>query len=192
MFRSLYNNVLILAERPLALRFLMGLSFIEAFCFPIPPDVMLAPMVMAKPHKAWHFALVTTICSVLGGIIGYCLGYWASEIIVEPLFGFLGKREAYHQALIWFQLWGPLVMLIPAFIPIPYKIFTIGAGAMQMNFVLFVLLSLVVRSIRFFLVCGIFKLGNKHFADLIPRWINVAGWSSLILAVILCGFVFYY
>lgn len=187
MFAKLYNKVLKWSEHRFAVRFLMCLSFVEASCFPVPPDVMLGPMTMAKPDKAWRYAFIATLFSVLGGILGYILGLGAYHTIVLPLLSFLGKQQAYNVALSWFQYWGVWVVIIAAFTPIPYKLFTIGAGALQMSFPAFVVASLIGRSMRFFLVCGLFKIGNKYFADWIQRWIDVIGWTALILVVI-----FYY
>lgn len=189
MFKKLYNKTLIWAEHPLAVRFLMGLSFAESFFFPIPPDVMLAPMSMAKPQNAWRYAMLTTFCSVLGGLFGYMLGIWAYHLIVLPILEYTDKMDLYLQALQWFELWGVGCIIVAAFTPIPYKVFTIAAGTMQMNVPLFILGSLVGRGMRFFLVCTLFKYGNKYLSNWIQRWIDVIGWVSLVLIVIL--YVFY-
>lgn len=191
MFRKLYNKVLAWAEHPSALNFLMCLSFAESSCFPIPPDVMLAPMTMAKPDKAWRFAFVTTVFSVLGGMFGYLLGAVAYHSMVIPLLDFLGRQQSYEIALSWFNHYGIWVVLVAAFTPVPYKVFTIGAGALQMSFPLFVLASFIGRGLRFFMVCGLFKLGNKYLENWIQHWINVIGWGVLITVVIIYWFVFY-
>ncbi len=185
MFKKLYNRVLIWAEHPFAVRSLMGLSFIEAFIFPIPPDIMLAPMTMAKPDKAWKYAFLTTLCSVIGGVIGYILGYWAAHLIAPPFFDMIGKGDSYHQMLAWFDNCDAWVIFVTAFIPMPFKIFTIAAGAMQINFIVFLLAAILARSVRFFLVCGIFKTGNKYFAEWISKWIDVVGWTTVILLFII-------
>ncbi|MBP9723095.1 MAG: DedA family protein [Gammaproteobacteria bacterium] len=184
MFRKLYNKVLAWAEHPLAVRSLMGLSFIEAFCFPIPPDVMLAPMTMAKPQKAWYYALITTLCSVLGGVLGYFLGLWAFHLVAQPILEYFNAMGLYQKALFWFDQWGICIVLIAAFTPVPYKLFTIAAGAMQMNLPLFILVSLLGRGTRFFLVCSLFKFGNKYLSQWIQRWIDAVGWGALILIII--------
>lgn len=185
MFKKLYNKVLIWAEHPFAVRSLMGLSFIEAFCFPIPPDIMLAPMTIARPYNAWKYAFLTTVCSVIGGIIGYIIGYWASHLIVKPFLELIGKVESYEQLLVWFDHCDAWVIFAAAFIPMPYKIFTLAAGAMHVHFPIFVMASILGRGVRFFLVCSIFKMGDKRLADWIARWIDVIGWTTLILLVML-------
>lgn len=191
MFRKLYNQVLLWSQHPYAVKFLIGLSFAEASCFPIPPDVMLGPMTLAKPHKAWHYACITTVFSVLGGILGYMLGLGFYHTLVVPLLAFLGKEASYQLALQWFELWGVWVVILAAFTPIPYKLFTIGAGAMQMNFAYFVVASIIGRAMRFFLVCGLFKLGDKYLSDWIQRWIEIIGWSVLISVVVLYFLIFH-
>ncbi len=191
MFRKLYNKVLAWSKHPYALRFLMGLSFAEALFFPIPPDVMLGPMTMAKPQSAWRYAMITTLFSVVGGIFGYCLGLFAYHSMVLPLLNFLGKQQSYEIALEWFKLWGVWVVIIAAFTPIPYKLFTIGAGALQMSFPAFVAASIIGRSMRFYMVCGLFKLGDKYLHNWIQKWIDVIGWTVLITVLIFYYFIFF-
>ena len=192
MFRKLYNKVLAWSEHPLAVKILMGLSFAESSFFPIPPDVMLGPMTMAKPSKAWHYALIASIFSVLGGILGYMLGYGAFYTVVDPILEFFNKKESYEHALSWFQDWGVWVVIVAAFTPVPYKLFTIGAGALQMNLISFILASIIGRSLRFFLVCGLFKLGNQYLADWIQKWIDVIGWSVLVSVILVYYYLVYY
>lgn len=180
MFRKLYNKVLVWADHPYSERILMVVAFFESACFPIPPDVMLAPMTMTKPERAWRLAFITTVFSVLGGVFGYLIGYFAFQTVVFPLLEFFNKQEAYAHALVWFDRWGVWVIILAAFTPIPYKLFTISAGALQMNLLLFIFASIIRRGIRFYLVCGIFKLGNKYLADWIERWITVIGCCVLL------------
>lgn len=187
MFKKLYNKTLRWSAHPYAGRFLMGVSFIESSCFPIPPDVMLAPMVMAKPEKAWNYALLATIFSVLGGVFGYIIGVFAYGTIVQPLLEYFNQQEAYAEVLKWFNEFGVVSVVIAAFTPIPYKLFTIGAGVMQMNVVIFIVGSLIGRGARFFLVAGIFKFCNKNLSDWIQSKIDIIGWITVVLVV-----VFYY
>lgn len=187
MFKKLYNKVLVWSKHPSAERILMALSFFESSCFPVPPDVMLAPMTMAKPKQAWRLAFITTVFSVLGGIFGYILGYSAYHTVVMPLLDILDIQDAYGQALTWFNDRGIWIILIAAFTPIPYKVFTIAAGTLQMNLVLFIVGSIVGRGARFYMVCALFKFGSKYLSEWIQRWIDVIGWGALILIVL-----FYY
>lgn len=190
MFKKLYNIVLKYAAKPQAEKYLKALCFAESSFFPVPPDVMLAPMTMAKPDHAWRYAWYATVFSVLGGILGYILGYFAYKTIVIPMFDFFGHGESYLIALEWFKKWGILVVAIAAFTPLPYKLFTIGAGVLQMNLFLFVLISIFGRGARFFIVCGLFKISNKYLADFIQKWINIVGWGILFIILIICYYFY--
>lgn len=127
---------------------LASLSFIEAIFFPIPPDVMLLPMMVLSPDKTWFYALVTTVASVVGGILAYGLGYFCSAF-VKPWFIATGFGYAFTQATLWFKQWGVVSVTIAGFTPIPFKVFTLTAGLLQMNFPLFILSCAIGRSLRF-------------------------------------------
>ena len=114
------------ARHPKAPWFLGGLSFAESSFFPVPPDVMLAPMSLAKPSKAWYYASLTTVTSVLGGILGYFIGVFAFDVI-EPILHNYGYYDRYELAKTWFESWGFWAIFIAGFSPIPYKIFTISS-----------------------------------------------------------------
>ena len=131
IFSPLYTRVLGWAGHPHAERYLAGLSFAESSFFPIPPDVMLAPMTLAKPDRGWRLAFVTTLFSVLGGAAGYAIGWWGLASI-EPWLMRWGYWDAYLQANVWFDRWGIVAVFVAGFSPIPYKIFTISAGALHM------------------------------------------------------------
>ena len=130
-------------------RYLAGLSFAESSFFPIPPDVMLAPMCLAQPAKAMHFALLTTVASVLGGLAGWMIGYFAFDAI-EPWLRTSSYWGAYQTAQAWFGRWGFWAVLLAGFSPIPYKVFTIAAGVAAMSLLPFVLASILGRGGRFF------------------------------------------
>ena len=132
---------LVWAKHRHAERYLAGMSFAESVFFPVPPDVMLAPMSLAQPDKAWRFASFTTIASVIGGILGYLLGFWLFEPVVEPLIAQMGWQAKFDTALSWFENYGVWVVFLAGFSPIPYKVFTIGAGLMQMAFLPFLIAS---------------------------------------------------
>ena len=132
LFSPLYTRVMQWSRHPHAPRYLAGLSFAESSFFPIPPDVMLAPMSLAKPAAAWRLALLTTIASVLGGLAGYLIG-WLAFDLVEPWLRDLGYWDKYLRAQSWFDEWGFWAIFIAGFSPIPYKVFTITAGVIQMT-----------------------------------------------------------
>ena len=127
-------------------KYLAMLSFAESSFFPVPPDVMLGPMCMARPWLSYRFAYIAIAFSVLGGILGYTIGYLSFETIVEPLLGYFGQTQNYAEALAWFQKWGFVSILLAGFTPMPYKLFTIGAGVMQYNILLFILGSIIGRA----------------------------------------------
>ena len=142
IFSKLYARVMIWSRHRHAERYLAGLSFAESSFFPIPPDVMLAPMSLAKPAQAWRFAFVTTVASLLGGLFGYLLGYFAMGA-VEPWITELGYQAKFLQAKQWFDEWGFWAIFIAGFSPIPYKIFTITAGVISMALLPFIILSFI-------------------------------------------------
>lgn len=182
IFSPLFEKVLQWSRHPKAPWYLGGLSFAESSFFPIPPDVMLAPMVVAKPESAWRLATITTVASVIGGLAGFAIGYLAIDAI-EPWLKDLGYWHAYEQSQAWFQKWGFWAVLAAGFSPIPYKIFTIAAGAMAMPLAPFALASLVGRASRFFLVAGLLYWGGARFEELLRRYIDVLGWVFVALLI---------
>lgn len=183
VFSKLYAKVLQLAAHPHAVGYLAGLSFAESSFFPIPPDVMLAPMTLANPRRAWFFAALTTVASVLGGIAGYAIGLLAFDLI-EPLLHRAGYWQAYLQATEWFTHWGFWAVLLAGFSPVPYKIFTIAAGVVALSFPLFVIASLIGRGARFFLVAALIYLGGEKMERQLRHYVEYLGWSLVVLAVI--------
>jgi len=180
----LYDRVLLWARHPHAPWYLGGLSFAESSFFPVPPDVMLAPMALARPERAMHYALIATFASVLGGILGYLIGIFAFHL-VEPLLLQGPYAPAYHQARDWFQVWGVWVVFIAGFSPIPYKIFTITAGAAAMAFAPFIIASFVGRGARFFLVAGLIQWGGVRVERFLRTYIDAIGWTAVVLVVVL-------
>ncbi len=162
-FSRLYGIVRCGASQPHAPWFLAALSFAESSFFPVPPDVMLAPMVLVRPCRALHFALLTTLASVLGGLLGYVIGYYAFEL-VRPLLYSWGQWQSYLAVRDWFDRWGFWAVLIAGFSPIPYKVFTIAAGAMQIAIIPFMLASLLGRGGRFFLVAILIAWGGGNWS----------------------------
>jgi membrane protein YqaA with SNARE-associated domain len=184
IFQGLYDATIKWAGHPHAEYYLAGLSFAESSFFPIPPDVMLAPMTLAAPRKGWRFAAVTTVASVLGGLAGYMIGWLALDAIT-PLLQRLEYWDEYQRANEWFIEWGFLAVLAAGFTPIPYKIFTISAGALGMLLPVFVLASLIGRGARFFLVAGLIVLGGPPMERGLRRHVDTIGWITVILVVLL-------
>ena len=183
LFSGLLNMVMGWAEHRHASYYLAGLSFAESSFFPIPPDVMLAPMTLAKPERAWRFALVTTLASVVGGVAGYLIGMFAFEL-VEPVLHSAGYWDRYLATREWFTVWGVWVVFLAGFSPIPYKIFTITAGVVGMVFLPFVLASFVGRGARFFLVAGLMRLGGPKMERILRQYIDHLGWLLVIVVVL--------
>ncbi|WP_253481966.1 YqaA family protein [Natronocella acetinitrilica] len=182
VFSRMYEQTLRWAAHRYAPRYLAVLSFAESSFFPIPPDVMLAPMALARPNRALHFAALTTVFSVLGGLFGYLIGYFAIELVM-PLIVQFGQLGAYEQAQDWFMEYGFWVVLIAGFSPIPYKVFTIAAGALILPVIPFVLASLVGRGGRFFLVALLVGWGGPRVEPLLKRYIDWLGWGTVILLI---------
>ncbi len=163
-------------------------SFTESCCFIIPPDIMLAPMTLAKPEKAWFYAGLTTIASVLGGLAGYLIGMFAFQI-VEPWIISFGYQEAYQTVENWFSEWGFWAIFIAGFTPIPFKLFTIAAGVASMALFPFVLGATISRGLRYFLEAGLMWWGGERLERHLHAWIDRIGWITLAV-IIVAYFIF--
>ena len=182
LFSSLYSKAMIWARHQYATYWLAIVSFTESSFFIVPPDVMLAPMSLAKPHKAWFYAGLTTIMSVLGGLLGYLIGSFAFDLI-EPWLHSLHYVDAYELARQWFEEWGFWAIFLAGFTPIPYKIFTIAAGVALMPILPFIFGSLIGRGMRFYLVAGLMRLGGADLESKLSQWVDRIGWAMVILLV---------
>lgn len=184
--RKLYFWTLHWAATPHALPALVLLSFAESSFFPVPPDVMLAPMILARPQRGWRLALMTTVASVLGGAAGYAIGWLALES-VQPLLVSWGYWDAYLRATAWFETWGVLAIFVAGFSPIPYKVFTISSGVFSINLGVFVVASILSRGLRFFAVAALIHHYGAPVKSFIDRYFNLLTWAFGILIVL--GFV---
>ncbi len=183
LFSSMYERAMRWAVHRHAQWYLVTLSFTESSFFPVPPDVMLAPMVLADNKKAWRYAAITTVASVAGGMLGYLIGYLAFDAI-EPWLLESKYNGYYQQAVDWFEQWGIWAILIAGFSPIPYKVFTIAAGATSMLFLPFVLASIVGRGARFFLVASLIVWGGRRMERAIKKYVDWLGWALVGLIVV--------
>ncbi len=174
------------AQHQGAVYWLALVSFTESAFFIVPPDVLLAPMSLAKPHKAWHYASLTTIMSVLGGLLGYAIGVFAFEKI-SPWLLQSHYAHAFEMTQRWFSEWGFWAILVAGFTPIPYKIFTISAGVAGMALIPFTLGSFLARGARFFLVAGLMRWGGAPFEAKLKQWMDRLGWGMI--AIIGLGFI---
>ncbi len=184
IFSPLYDLAMRWARHRHAPWYLGGLSFAESSFFPIPPDVMLAPMSLANPARAWWFAALTTVTSVAGGLFGYLIGVFAFDL-VEPLIHEMGYWGKYEQARAWFGEWGFWAIFLAGFSPIPYKVFTITAGVISMALAPFVIASFIGRGARFFLVAALMAWGGERMEKTLRRYIDRIGWILVLLIVLL-------
>ena len=185
--RGLYNWVLKLAGSKHAEPWLFGISFAESSFFPIPPDVMLAPMCFARPERAYRYALVCTIASVLGALLGYAIGYWLFETVgsaIISVFGYGGReaelRAQYAEAGTW-------IIFIKGLTPIPFKLVTIVSGAMAFSIPMFIAACVITRGLRFLLVAWLFKTFGPALAPVIEKRIGL--FALLFVVVLVGGFV---
>ena len=189
LFGSLYLKMLHWAGHRHAERWLATVSFAESSFFPVPPDTMLIPMTLARPDRALRFALIATVFSVLGGILGYAIGVYGGDLI-QPLIARLGWQHQFELVLSWFSHWGFWAILVAGFSPIPYKLFTIGAGFFGLAIVPFVAASIIGRGARFFLETCLVARAGPAVAPVIERNMERVGWAMVALLVGLAAFFY--
>jgi membrane protein YqaA with SNARE-associated domain len=179
IFSPLFDRALQRSRHPHAERYLAGVSFTESSFFPIPPDVLLAPMTLARPERWWRLATLTTVTSVLGGLLGYLIGFAAIEA-VTPLLHRVGYWQHFETAHDWFDRCGFWAIFAAGFTPIPYKVFTIAAGAAHMALLPFTRGSVVGRGARFLLVADLVRWGGAPIEHHLRRYIDGIGWATLV------------
>ena len=185
MLRKLYDWVFALARSRHATPALAVVSFAESSFFPVPPDVMLAPMILARPEKAYFYAGVCTAASVLGGILGYAIGYYLTDLGLW-LMSLLGHADGLEEFQHWFDRWGLAVILIKGLTPVPYKLVTIASGLAAFSFPVFVAASVATRGGRFFLEAWVLKRWGPAMLAQVEK--RLAMWS-IIGIVVLVGAV---
>lgn len=185
MLRALYDRTMRLAASRHATSALAVIAFAESSFFPIPPDVVLAPMVLARPERAWAYAGICTVASVIGGIAGYAIGYFLSGFgeWLLALLGHSGGLETFRE---WYAEWGVWVILIKGATPIPYKLVTIASGLAAFSFPVFVLASIVTRGLRFFLVAFVLKRYGPTILPIIERRLYTT--TAIVVGLIVAGF----
>ncbi|MEW5837236.1 MAG: YqaA family protein [Pseudomonadota bacterium] len=183
LFGGLYARAIAWSKHPHAPWYLGGVSFAESSFFPLPPDIMLAPMALARPDRWFFLATLTTLASVAGGLLGYFIGFWAIDWI-EPHILASKYADTYHMARDWFMRWGFWAILLAGLIPVPYKIFTITAGALTMNLPLFILASILSRAKRFFLVAWLMARFGPSIEARMVRYIEWMGWGLVAVVVV--------
>jgi len=183
LVRRLYDWTLSLASRPRAEGWLAAISFIESSFFPIPPDVALIPMCIARPARALRYAFICTAASVAGGLFGYAIGHLLFESIGRPIIEFYGAAAIFDSFQQKFNNWGAWIILVAGVTPIPYKIATIAAGAAGMNVPAFIATSVVGRAARFYLVAWLLWKYGAPIQGAIEKYLNPLGLAFFILLV---------
>jgi membrane protein YqaA with SNARE-associated domain len=186
LLRRLYDWIMRLAESPKALWALAAVSFAESSFFPIPPDPMLVPMVLAQRKKAWIFAAVCTLASVAGGVGGYFIGY-GLEGVGRWLLALYAEPESMANLKAWYAEWGLWFILIKGLTPIPYKVVTIYSGLMGFDLKVFIAASVVTRGARFFLVAGLLYFYGEPVREFIERRLTLV--TTLFFVLVVGGFV---
>lgn len=187
MIKRLYDWMMGLAGDRRAPHALFWVSFAESSFFPIPPDVMLIPMILKDRRNAWKYAVLATVASVLGGILGYAIGYFLLESVGKPVINFYGLSQKFDQAAAWFREWGVPILIVKGMTPIPYKLLTITAGAVHMALLPFMAASIVARAMRFFLVAGLLYWFGEPIRDFIERRLTLV--TTIGAIVLISGFV---
>lgn len=187
MIKRLYNFALALSARPSAVFWLFGVAVAEASVFPLPPDALLVPMALAKPRRAYLYAAIATVGSVLGGAVGYFIGYELFAKLAQPIISFYHYEAAFAAFQHKFVQYGAAVILIKGLTPIPYKIVTIAAGAAKFNFAEFMVLSLITRGARFFLEAVLLHAFGEPARNFIEHRLGLI--TGLFAALIVAGFL---
>ena len=184
MLRKLYDRVFALARSRHATPALALMSFAESSVFPIPPDGMLAPMILARPDRAYVYAAVCTAASVAGGMLGYAIGFFLTDVGLM-LMRLLGHSDGLAQFRAWFDDWGLWVILIKGLTPIPYKLVTIASGLAAFSFPIFLVASAVTRGARFFMVAFIVKKFGPTLLPIVER--RLALFAGILIALLVIG-----
>ena len=187
MLRALYDWTMNLAANRHATKALGFISFIESSVFPIPPDALLVPMVLSERAKAWWYAFVCTVASVLGALLGYAIGALLFETVAQPILSFYGYGEKFQSFAGKYNEWGAWAVLIAGLTPFPFKVITIASGATKLSLPVFIIASIVARGIRFFAVAGLVYYFGPPVREFVEKRLGLV--FTVSLALLLGGFV---
>lgn len=187
MLRALYDWTMNLAASRHAVGALAVVSFVESSIFPIPPDTLLIPMVLADRAKAWWYAFLCTLTSVIGGLAGYAIGFFLFEAVAEPLLDFYGYADRFEQFAKTYNDWGAWAVLIAGVTPFPFKVITIASGATKLSLPIFIVASIIARSIRFFAVAGLLYVFGPPIRAFIEKRLGLV--FTIALGVLIGGFI---
>lgn len=183
MLKKTYDWMMSVAGHRHAEWWLALVSFIESSVFPIPPDVMLVPMVLADRRKAWRYAAICTFASVLGGFLGYAIGYFLYETIGKAVFAFYHLTAQFDKFQAMFNEWGAWIVLIKGMTPIPFKLVTIASGVTKLDLLVFTIASIGSRGVRFFLVAGLLWKYGEPIRDFIERRLTLVTTTFVVALV---------
>jgi membrane protein YqaA with SNARE-associated domain len=187
MMRRLYDWMMRMAGHDKAPHALFAIAFIESSIFPIPPDVMLIPMILARRAKAWTYATICTVGSVIGGLAGYAIGYFLLEYLGRPIIQFYGLGAKFQETAALFNEWGVWILIAKGWTPFPYKVLTISAGAFHMSLVSFIVASIVARAMRFYLVAALLFWFGEPIRDFIEHRLSLV--TTVFVIALVGGFV---
>lgn len=185
MLRKLYDWAFDQARKPYAEKVLAGVAVAEASVFPLPIEVMMGPMILARPDKAWRYATIATAASVVGGVLGYAIGYFLTDL-GQWLMAVLGHADGLAQFQHWYDRFGVWLILIKGLTPIPYKLVTIASGLAHFNFGMFIAASVLTRGVRFFLEAWVLKTWGPAMLAQVEKRLTL--WTCVGLAVFIAGF----
>ncbi len=187
MLRRLYNWTVEKAESRYALAILAMVAFAESSFFPIPQEALMIPMIVAAPHRAWLIAAIVTLASVAGAVLGYMIGFMFYDTVGVQVLDFYGKADRYDEFKALYDEHGSLAVAIGAITPFPYKVTTIVSGLLQMNFASFVVVSLLARGFRFFLIAALLWKFGTPIRAFIERRLGLV--TVAFFAILIGGFV---
>jgi membrane protein YqaA with SNARE-associated domain len=187
MMRRLYDWMMRMAASRRAPRALALVSFIESSFFPIPPDVMLIPMILSRREQAWWYASIATVASVVGGLLGYAIGYYFYDTVGLPILKFYGREHALDSFIAFVHTYGVPAVIIKGMTPIPFKVVTIAAGVAKMDLFAFIGASIIARAMRFYLVAGLLYFFGEPIREFIERRLMLV--TTLFVVVLVGGFV---
>ena len=187
MLHRIYDWTMDLAAKPNAMLWLAVLAFAESSFFPIPPDVLIIPMVLAAPTRAWRIVAVATAASALGGLAGYAIGLFVFETLGRPILDFYGYFDKFERFQDWYREWGGCIVFAGGFSPIPYKVITIASGSVNLDLATFTVVSVISRGARFLLVAALLWRFGPPIRAFIERWLGLLTLTFVLLLVL--GFV---
>jgi membrane protein YqaA with SNARE-associated domain len=183
MLRRWYDRTIDLASKPHAMWALGAVSFAESSFFPVPPDALLIPMTLARPDRGWTIAAVCTVSSVLGGMLGYAIGYFLYETLGVWLIDLYGMQNGYEQFKLAYAHWGLWIILIKGLTPIPYKLVTIASGAAQFDFGIFLAASIATRGVRFFAEVALLKVFGPSIRHFVEKYLTLVATAFVVILV---------